>query len=140
MTRLNSRVRKQLPGDFDSLVKVLPPTAIHDEVAYGNAMEVVDALSSLPKLTKGQAEYLDTLSILVEAYEDDHDGFDESEVSPLDAIRALLRENDMTCSDLGRLLGDRALGSKILGGQRELSKAHIRKLAGRFGVSTDLFF
>ena len=46
---------------------------------------------------------------------------------------------DTNASDLGRLLGERSLGPKILSGQRELSKAHIRKLADHFGVSAGLF-
>jgi hypothetical protein len=41
----------------------------------------------------------------------------------------------MTDSDLGRLLGDRVLGSKILRGERTLSKDHIRKLRERFKVN-----
>ena len=43
-------------------------------------------------------------------------------------------------SDLGRLLGEpRSLGSKLLTGERVLSKTHIRILAKRFGVRGDLF-
>jgi antitoxin component HigA of HigAB toxin-antitoxin module len=52
----------------------------------------------------------------------------------------MLNEQDMGASDLGRLLGNRPLGSAILRGERELSKAHIRILADHFKVSTDLFF
>lgn len=45
----------------------------------------------------------------------------------------------MNASDLGKLLGDRSLGSRILNGQRGLSKNHIRILAGHFSVSPALF-
>jgi antitoxin component HigA of HigAB toxin-antitoxin module len=51
----------------------------------------------------------------------------------------MLEEREMTASDLGWLLGNRALGSAILRGDRDLSKAHIRVLADYFKVSTDLF-
>ena len=40
----------------------------------------------------------------------------------------------VSLDDLGRLLGNRPLGSLILNGKRELSKAHIRKLAEHFAV------
>jgi antitoxin component HigA of HigAB toxin-antitoxin module len=40
----------------------------------------------------------------------------------------------MTESDLGRLLGDRSLGHRILAGQRDLSKVHIRTLAAHFAL------
>jgi antitoxin component HigA of HigAB toxin-antitoxin module len=52
----------------------------------------------------------------------------------------MLKEQGMGGSDLGRLLGNRPLGSAILRGERQLSKAHIRILAEHFKVSTDLFF
>lgn len=45
----------------------------------------------------------------------------------------------MTASDLGNLLGSRSLGSKILRGERELSKTHLRMLAERFKVDAGLF-
>ena len=41
----------------------------------------------------------------------------------------------MSESDLGRLLGDRSLGHRILAGERELSKAHIRTLAAHFRLN-----
>jgi antitoxin component HigA of HigAB toxin-antitoxin module len=51
----------------------------------------------------------------------------------------MLQERGMNASDLGRPLGNRGLGSAILRGERQLSKAHIRVLADYFKVSTDLF-
>jgi antitoxin component HigA of HigAB toxin-antitoxin module len=44
----------------------------------------------------------------------------------------------MTASDLGELLGNRSLGSKVLRGERELSKTHLRILAERFKVDAGL--
>jgi antitoxin component HigA of HigAB toxin-antitoxin module len=41
----------------------------------------------------------------------------------------------MNESDLGRLLGDRSLGHRILAGQRKLSKAHIQILAEDFALN-----
>lgn len=41
----------------------------------------------------------------------------------------------MNESDLGRLLGDRSLGHRILNGERELSKVHIRTLAAHFSLN-----
>ncbi len=42
-------------------------------------------------------------------------------------------------SDLGRLLGNRSLGSLLLTGRRELSKAHVRLLAEHFKVDAGYF-
>jgi len=45
----------------------------------------------------------------------------------------------MNASQLGELLGNRSLGSKILTGKRELSKSHIGTLSKRFNVDPGLF-
>ena len=100
---------------------------------------MIDALTSLAKMTKGQSEYLDTLTILFEAYEQEHHAIDTTGIGPLEVLRHLMGENSMNASDLGLLLGERSLGPKILNGDRELSKSHIRRLASRFKVSSDLF-
>lgn len=139
MPRMISLKGRDLPGDFTSLVRLLVPAAIHDRAAYDNAMEMIDVLTSLPKLTRGQALYLDTLSILAESYEDETEGARPEGVTPLDVLRHLMEQHDMSTSDLGRLLGDRSLGSRILSGDRELSKSHIRTLCKHFNVSADLF-
>ncbi|MDB5292383.1 MAG: family transcriptional regulator [Phycisphaerales bacterium] len=129
----------KLPAGFDDLVRLLPPQAIHDEVGYSNTQEMIDRLTSLPRLTTGQAEYLETLTILFEAYEKEHERIDTGGLSPLDMLHFLLESNGMSGSDLGRLLGSRELGPKILNGTRQLSKAHIRRLADRFKVDAGLF-
>ena len=64
---------------------------------------------------------------------------DDSQLTPLDALKALLAEHGMSASDLGRLLGNRTLGTPILSGRRALSKAHIKKLAEHFKVEPGLF-
>jgi HTH-type transcriptional regulator/antitoxin HigA len=124
-----------LPGKFDSLVRAHPPAAIHDDVAYENAIELVNKLTSLPKPTKGQLKYLDTLSILVERFEDESEGTEPKGVDAMAVLRFLMEDRGMSASDLGRLLGDRSLGPKILNGDRALSKSHIKTLARHFKVS-----
>ncbi len=124
-----------IPGDFESLVRARPPAAIHDEVAYENAMNLVNKLTSLPKPSVGQLKYLDTLTILVERYEDETEGVSPKGKNALAVLRYLMSDRGMNASDVGRLLGDRSLGPKILNGDRELSKNHIKTLAKHFNVS-----
>ena len=131
---------ERLPRTFDELVRLCPPQAIHDEVGYDNTQEMIDRLTSIPELSAGQARYLDTLAVLLSAYEDEHHEIDTGGIAPRDVLKALLAEHAMTASALGTLLGDRALGSRILSGERELSKGHIRKLAAYFHVSPAVFF
>ena len=56
-------------------------------------------------------------------------------MTPVELIRSLMEEHGMSESDLGRLLGDRSLGHRILSGERELSKVHIRVLANHFSLN-----
>ena len=128
-----------LPTDFAELVRLHPPMPVHDAVAYRNTMEVIDALAALPAPSKGQTDFLETLSVLADVYESDDMGLKAPDVTPLQTLKALVDEHGLTTSDLGRLLGDRTLGSKILSGKRELSKEHIRTLADRFSVRADVF-
>jgi len=130
--------RETMPGRFNDLVAMMPPRAIHDDIEYRNVLETIDAVLARPKLTKGQTEYVETWAVLVEAYEQVHHSIGD-DATPIEALRYLLEEAGMNASDLGRLLGTRSLGSAILNGRRELSKTHVRKLAGHFKVEPGLF-
>lgn len=128
-----------LPRRFAELCALHPPRPIKDQVDLDGAVELVDRLTALPRPTRDQEDYLETLTLLVEAYEAELElGGD---VRGIAALRGLLAANGLTAADLSKLLGDpsRSLGSRILRGERELSKAHVRKLCDRFAVSADLF-
>lgn len=131
---------KTLAADFESLVRMHMPRAINDEAEMENVQEIIDLLTSISRLTSGQKEYLETLTILLEAYEKAHPPFPEVKLSGRKALEFLMQQHDMNASALGRLLGDRSLGGRILKGERGLSKAHLRKLCEHFRVAPELFF
>jgi HTH-type transcriptional regulator/antitoxin HigA len=130
---------RNLPKDYAGLVALLPPRRIRDEVDLDNATEVIDRLAVLDKLTEDQADYLDTLALLVSAYEDEHHTIELSGKNPLDTLKFLLAERGMSGSDLGRILGQRQLGAAILSGRRRLSKSHVLTLGRYFHVNPSLF-
>jgi antitoxin component HigA of HigAB toxin-antitoxin module len=127
-----------LPKTFTDLNRVLPLRPIHDDVDLANAQDVMDALAVIAKPTRDQADYLETLTTLVEAYES-RDPIETGDIRPIDALKSLLEANEMSGSDLGRILGNRELGPAILRGDRQLSKAHIVKLCAHFKVGPQLF-
>jgi HTH-type transcriptional regulator / antitoxin HigA len=139
MPKKTDLARKGLPSGFQALCAMHPPRPIKSRVDLDEAVELVDRLTAIPKPTPDQEDYLETLTTLIEAYETRLDGFED--VHGVDALRALVETNDMTATDLSTLLGDasRSLGSRLLRGERELSKTHIKKLCERFAVSADLF-
>jgi HTH-type transcriptional regulator/antitoxin HigA len=132
-------VLDRLPGTFDDLARIMVPHAIMDQADYDNTAELVGRLAVISKPTKGQRQYLETLVQLIDAYDAEHNAIDTSDIKPLDLLSSLLADHEMTASDLGRLLGNRELGSKILRGDRELSKTNIKKLADHFKVSPAAF-
>lgn len=111
-------------------------TPITTRAQYARAMQVAGALASVSRLPASVAQYLEILSRNIESYERDRFS---GEHDPLENLRFLLSENGLSASDLGRLLGHRELGSKILKRQRQLTVGHIRKLSEYFRVSPATF-
>ena len=130
---------KKIPTDWQTLVTklyLLKPLRTRGD--YNRAMGFIGMLAGRTDLNTDQAAYLESLSILVEAYEREHFEIEPTN-SPLETLKFLLSENGLSGSDLGRILGQRQLGSKILQGERNLSKAHIKTLAEYFSVDPSLF-
>jgi len=80
---------------------------------------------------------MESLANNIKAYEEKH--FPIRKTDPIEILKFLLDENDLNGSDLGRLLNQRQLGSKILNRKRKLSMRHIMILAKHFSVSPTLF-
>jgi HTH-type transcriptional regulator/antitoxin HigA len=129
---------RHLPTTYRDLVAMLPPRPIHDDLDLANATEVIDRLAGFT-LNPDQEDYLEAIATFVEAYEAERFPMDDSQLTPLDALKALVAEHGMSASDLGRLLGNRTLGTPILSGRRSLSKTHVKKLAQHFKVEPGLF-
>jgi HTH-type transcriptional regulator / antitoxin HigA len=128
----------QVPKTYAGLAAWHMPRPLRDKAEYENAVEIVDQLAG-HDLNADQDDYLDLLSDLVAAYEDEH-------VKPLrkiggvEALKYILKENAQTGDDLAALLKvERSVAYRILKGTRNLTADHIRVLAKRFQVSADLF-
>jgi HTH-type transcriptional regulator/antitoxin HigA len=124
-----------------ALIDLFPLRPLRSERDYDAAIAVLDTLAVRPEgsLERGEQDYFDTLTMLVEAYDQEHQDLEAEDRDPLAMLKYLMQESGMTQADLGRLLGNRALASLILNRHRRLSKSHIRKLADHFKVSPALF-
>ncbi len=128
----------KLPARYADLIALHIPRPIHDQAAYDNTVEVIDALAG-HKLNADQEDYLELLSQLVEAYESEHLGPPSKLKGPA-ALKFLLQENQLTGDDLGGILGvDRSTAYKLLKGTRQLTLEHVRRLSDRFKVGAELF-
>ena len=144
-TKATSAGRRQTRGrpapSYLALIDIFPLRPLRSDRDYDAAVTVLDTLAVRPEgsLDPGEQDYLDTLTMLVEAYDRERYNLATEQRDPLTMLKYLMEESGMTQADLGRLLGNRALASLILNGHRQLSKSHIRKLADHFKVSPALF-
>lgn len=112
---------------------------IHSKKNYNKALDAAGFLAGHEVLTSIQQDYLEILSMIISVYEKQHYDIDTTDIEPIDILKTLMDENGMNASDLGRLLGDRSLGCRILNGKRQLSKKHISILSEHFAVNATLF-
>jgi HTH-type transcriptional regulator / antitoxin HigA len=128
-----------LPKDYLGLCRIQMPRPIHDAMDYANVAEITDAMALWQEeFTLDQRDYFDLLCGLLEEYDRAHIKWPK--VSTQVRLAHLLDESGLSAADLSRILGgSRNLGSMILRGDRNLTLAHIRKLADHFRVSPELF-
>src|SRR5688500_18996295 len=112
---------------------------IRNEDDYDRATQVVEQLVLRGDLTEAQQARLDIFTTLIAAWDKEHYAIDTSDLTPIMLLKSLMADHGMTASDLGRLLGNRSLGSLILSEKRSLSKANIKKLAEHFCMNPSAF-
>lgn len=114
---------------------------LRTEGDYHLAVEVVDRLvvKGEENLNEAECDQLEIFTTLIEVYENEHHGIDLPGLAPVDFLKKLMDEHNMNASDLGRLLGDRSLGCRILTGERKLSKKHVRILSEHFRIDPGAF-
>jgi len=130
---------EDLPKDYAGLCRVFLPRPIRDAVDYANVAEVADALALWQDdFAPDQRDYFDLLCSLMEDYDAEHVKWPK--LKGREMLQHLLDESGLSAADLSRLLGgSRNLGAMILRGDRNLTLAHVRKLAAHFKVSPELF-
>lgn len=142
---MKSATRQALArDDYFALVREFPLMPIRSATAFKAAHRLIDRLAikgTTPRgLTAGEQAYLEVLVDLAERYETQRAGRElTSRRDGVDRLQFLLEEHGLSASDLGRLLGSRDLGSKILRRERELSKSHLLILADHFRVEPGVF-
>lgn len=118
------------------------PAPIRTESEARAADAVIDALAPRGEdaLSEAEADYLEIVSDVVEDYERRTlADLAAAGGDVIDLLQSFLDDHGMSASDLGNLLGNRSLGSKLLRRERQLSKGHMLILGKRFGVDPGLF-
>jgi HTH-type transcriptional regulator/antitoxin HigA len=121
------------------LVRQFPLRPLHSDGEQQKAMQMYWGLVDKGSpLASDEKDYMETLLVLVKEYEDRHP-VDLGPTDPVELLKFLMDQRQMTVGDLGKIIGSQPNASLILRGKRGLSKAHIRKLADFFGVNAGLF-
>jgi HTH-type transcriptional regulator / antitoxin HigA len=140
-TEMASNTKKKSTKDsyLDCVIR-FPLKAIKTERQHDEAVAVIGQLSIRGQLDAGELEYLEALSRLIGDYEEHAaERVKLSTRDPIDVLKFLMKEGQLSISSLGRIIGSQGVASEILSGKRELSKGHIHKLAHHFHVEPGLF-
>lgn len=112
---------------------------IRTEEDYEDAVARIDYLLALNPADGSPADdLLDLLSVLVEAYEEEHETWIHEPRSPQSLVKFMARQKGITATELAELMGGRSRLSDFLKGKRELSRTQIKTLRDALGIPADL--
>lgn len=115
---------------------------ISNEKDYEQALALMDELVDD---YDNQKPLIDVLSVSIEQWENSSSEFKQfnEKVASVDAgvalLKVLMEQYDLGVADLPEI-GSKSLVSRILSGNRSLTRKHIKALSQRFGISPALFF
>ena len=119
------------------LVQVFPLASIKSDEHLDAAQAVMDQLLAKGELDGGEEMYLDALSDLVAAYEDEHHAI--APASDADMLRHLMEAKGVTQAQISRETGiAKSTISEVLAGKKAFSRQMIRKLADYFRVDVSI--
>lgn len=125
------------PRDGETMQPVSRP--VRSEEDYEEAVARIDYLLSLnPAEGSPEDDLLDLLSVLVEAYEEEHEAWIREPRSPQSLVKFMARQKGITATALAELMGGRSRLSDFLKEKRELSRTQIRALRDVLGIPADL--
>lgn len=110
---------------------------IKTEEDYNQALQRIDTLMESEPGTQ-EFDELDILVTLVEKYEEKHYFIDAP--NPVAAIKFRMEQEDLKQKDLIPIIGDRAIVSKVLSGQRNLTVEMIRNLNEKLKIPFESLF
>ena len=123
---------------FELITSLYDLRPIHTKKEHEAALKALKTIMRVPNRNSDQNDYIKQLANTIADYEAQKYR-DQIEHDPVGNLKFLTEQHNMSSSDLGRLLGNRSLGSLILNGHRNLSKDHIRKLSKHFHVNPSVF-
>lgn len=133
MGKTKFKLNRAQKDSYLELIEEFPLAAIRTDAHLRAAQSVMDCLLAKGKLDSGESLYLDALSDLTAAYEDQHHAIEPA--SDADMLRHLLEAKGVTQVELHRAAGiPKSTISEVLAGKKPFSRQMMRKLAEYFQV------
>lgn len=133
-TRTKFRLKGKTRDSYMELVLDFPLASIRSDEHLAEAQRVMDGLLAHGTLDAGEETYLDALSDLVGAYEDEHHAIEPA--SDADMLRHLMDARGVSQMQLSRDTGlPKSTISEVLAGKKPFSRKMIHALAEYFQVA-----
>src|SRR5438874_823520 len=128
------------PKKYGELLAETLPKVITDDSEYQRLEAAANKLLNKGEdhLSPDEDQLLALVTNLLEEYES-RTLPPLKHVSPADALRFLIGENDLRQADLTNVFGSQSAVSRALNGNPRISIDQAKRLAKRFNVSTELF-
>ena len=139
---------EEVRGEFRRFADVAAPYChITDPERYEQALELIESLLEEAKDSKDDPlnAVISLLSSAIEQYENrDAEvlAFEKRAIegpAGLALLCLLMDQHDLGMADLPEI-GSKSMVSRVLSGERNLSKKHIQALSQRFGIEPGMFF
>jgi HTH-type transcriptional regulator / antitoxin HigA len=136
-TKTEFALKGKSRDSYLELVSVFPLASIQSERHLDAAQKAMDRLLAKSKLDHGEEIYLEALSDLVAAYEDEHHAIEPA--SDADMLRHLMESKEVTQTQLSHETSlPKSSISEVLAGRKQFSRQMIRKLANYFQVDVSV--
>src|SRR5258708_4028125 len=136
-TKTQFRLKGKSRDSYLELVLDFPLASIKSDEHLAEALRVMDQLLARGTHDEGEETYLDALSDLVGAYEDEHHAIEPA--SDADMLRHLMDVKGVSQIQLSRDAGlPKSTISEVLAGKKPFSRQMIRKLADYFRVDISM--
>ena len=129
----------EVPHDYLQLILRLPLRRLKSETDLDAAIALLKSLMMRPEesVSGGENEYFGVLAMLIREYESREHPLPPDDRPPLERLRDLVEESEISTTDLDRLLG--GASAAVLAGTRELTAADVRRLSDHHRFNPQYF-
>jgi antitoxin component HigA of HigAB toxin-antitoxin module len=133
-------VGEKITPRYQQLMNQFPLYPIRTKHQADAATKILDELFIKDKYDDpGEEAYVIILADLLADYEEAQEA-NEPEASGLDVLKLLMEAQDMTQTQLARILGiSQGTVSQILSGNRQITAEHARRLGKQFQINPGIF-